>query len=94
MRDAWSRRRFLRGLSGMTAGAALHGHLRAAVAKPPSAPFSHFVDVAAEAGLTKTMFYGEGPVATYIIEAMGCGCAFFDYDNDGWMDIFVLGGRG
>ena len=21
-----------------------------------------------------------------------CGCAFFDYDNDGWMDIFLLSG--
>ena len=24
---------------------------------------------------------------------MATGCAFFDYDNDGWMDIFILGGR-
>ena len=28
----------------------------------------------------------------YILEANGCGCAFFDYDNDGWMDIFLLCG--
>ena len=28
----------------------------------------------------------------YILEAIGCGCAFFDYDNDGWMDIFLLSG--
>ena len=28
----------------------------------------------------------------YIVETMGCGCAFFDYDNDGWMDIFLLSG--
>ena len=61
---------------------------------PPSAkPFSHFVDVAEQAGLTKVMFYGEGPKATYITEIMGGGCAFFDYDNDGWMDIYILGGR-
>jgi hypothetical protein len=39
------------------------------------------------------MFYGEGPKATYITEIMGGGCAFFDYDNDGWMDIYILGGR-
>ena len=90
---AWSRRRFLRGLSGLTAAAALPGPLRATIAKAPAAPFSQFVDVAAEAGLTKTMFYGEGPIATYITEIMGGGCAFFDYDNDGWMDIFILGGR-
>ena len=24
------------------------------------------------------------------LEATGCGCAFIDYDNDGWMDIFLL----
>ena len=39
------------------------------------------------------MIYGEPAHATFIIENMGAGCAFFDFDNDGWMDIFVLGGR-
>ncbi len=39
------------------------------------------------------MFYGESASATYVTEIMGGGCAFFDYDNDGWMDIFILGGR-
>ena len=39
------------------------------------------------------MFYGEGTKATYLTEIMGGGCAFFDYDNDGWMDIFIVGGR-
>src|SRR5271163_3835066 len=58
-----------------------------------SPPFSKFVDVAPSAGLTQTMFYGEGASATYVTEIMGGGCAFFDYDNDGWMDIFILGGR-
>lgn len=57
------------------------------------APFSRFVDVSEAAGLTRTMFYGEGMKATYITEIMGGGCAFFDYDNDGWLDVFVLGGR-
>jgi hypothetical protein len=28
----------------------------------------------------------------YILETIGCGCAFIDYDNDGWMDIFLLSG--
>ncbi len=39
------------------------------------------------------MFYGDSAGATYVTEIMGGGCAFFDYDNDGWMDIFILGGR-
>jgi hypothetical protein len=56
-------------------------------------PFSRFTEVAAQAGLTKTMFYGEGVKATYLTEIMGGGCAFFDYDNDGWMDIYLVGGR-
>ncbi len=28
----------------------------------------------------------------HILEAVGCGIAFFDYDHDGWLDILVLGG--
>jgi enediyne biosynthesis protein E4 len=39
------------------------------------------------------MFYGNPRSVTYIVEEMGGGCAFFDYDNDGWMDIFIVGGR-
>ena len=26
----------------------------------------------------------------YLPETMGPGCAFFDYDNDGWMDIYLV----
>jgi hypothetical protein len=31
------------------------------------------------------MYYGVPETVTYIIEEMGGGCAFFDYDNDGWI---------
>ncbi len=56
-------------------------------------PFdAYFTDVAASAGLTKTMVYGGVTNKEFIIEANGCGCAFLDYDNDGWIDIFVLSG--
>jgi enediyne biosynthesis protein E4 len=54
--------------------------------------FSQFVDVAHESGLTAPMIYGGAEQDTYIVESVGGGCAFFDYDNDGWMDIFILGG--
>src|SRR5438270_1108973 len=59
----------------------------------PGRPFgAYFVDIAKEAGLTQPVIYGEADHKDYILETMGCGCAFFDYDNDGWMDIFVLSG--
>jgi enediyne biosynthesis protein E4 len=56
-------------------------------------PFSRFVDIASSAGLTEPIPYGYPDRATYIIEVMGGGCAFFDYDNDGWMDLLIIGGR-
>jgi enediyne biosynthesis protein E4 len=60
---------------------------------PSGRPFhAHFVDAAAEAGLREPVIYGEKDTANYIVESTGCGCAFIDYDNDGWMDLFVLSG--
>jgi hypothetical protein len=38
------------------------------------------------------VIYGAVDHKDYILEANGCGCAFFDYDNDGWIDIFLLSG--
>ena len=90
----WSRRRLLQSVLGVLASALWRTKARALEPTPADlAPFSHFVDVAESAGLTKVMFYGEGTTATYLTEIMGGGCAFFDYDNDGWMDLFILGGR-
>src|SRR5258708_39140915 len=60
---------------------------------PSGRPFNaHFTDVAHEAGLLVPVIYGNADSKDYILEATGCGCAFFDYDNDGWMDIFLLSG--
>jgi hypothetical protein len=60
---------------------------------PSGRPFNaHFIDVARAAGLTAPLIYGNADSKDYILEATGCGCAFFDFDNDGWMDIFLLSG--
>lgn len=60
---------------------------------PSGRPFdARFTDVAHEAGLRSPVIYGGLTSKKYILEANGCGCAFIDYDNDGWMDIFLLSG--
>jgi len=51
-----------------------------------------FTDVAPRAGLTTPVVYGEEHVKKYIVEANGPGIAFFDYDHDGWLDIFLVNG--
>jgi enediyne biosynthesis protein E4 len=51
-----------------------------------------FVNVAGESGLNaKTIFGGEHK-NKYLLETTGCGVAFYDYDNDGWLDIFLVNG--
>jgi len=61
--------------------------------KPSGIPFpARFTDVAGSAGLVHPTIYGPVDHKDYIIETVGCGCAFIDYDNDGWMDLLVLSG--
>jgi len=61
--------------------------------KPSGLPFpSRFTDIAAVAGLRAPVIYGGVDRKDYLLETVGCGVAFFDFDNDGWLDIFVLGG--
>jgi enediyne biosynthesis protein E4 len=51
-----------------------------------------FIDVAREAGLNSPNVWGDPDHKRYIIEAKGSGLAFFDYDNDGWLDIYLTNG--
>jgi hypothetical protein len=51
-----------------------------------------FTDIAGAAGLSTPTIYGGIDRKRYIIETNGCGVAFFDYDNDGWMDVLILTG--
>ena len=61
--------------------------------KPSGIPFlAQFVDVAAEAGLRRPTVYGENDHKDYILETIGGGAAWLDYDGDGWIDLLILGG--
>src|SRR5436190_2176575 len=62
------------------------------LAASTAATGSFFMDVAESAGLThRTVFGGVGR-NTYILETTGTGVAFFDYDNDGVLDLFFANG--
>jgi hypothetical protein len=65
---------------------------QAASAAEPEAPFTQFTDVAHQAGLVQPIVYGGLTSKKYILETNGCGVAFYDYDQDGWLDIFLGGG--
>ncbi|MBS1854115.1 MAG: CRTAC1 family protein [Acidobacteria bacterium] len=78
-------------LSGQ--GMATRGVRPAPRGKPSGLPFrAKFTDVARAAGLREPVICGEVDHKTYILETIGCGAAFFDYDNDGWLDVLILSG--
>ena len=99
-----SRRDFLKSLSRSALVLPLEGvfalarpsRLRALarVAQPASGdPLGvSFVNIAKESGLNVKTFFGGEHKNKYLLETTGCGIAFYDYDNDGWLDIFVVNG--
>jgi enediyne biosynthesis protein E4 len=65
--------------------------LQSSISANPTSPVQ-FVDVGQEAGLNIPNVWGGADHKRYIIEAKGSGLAFFDYDNDGWLDIYLTNG--
>lgn len=61
--------------------------------KPSGIPFlAQFHDVGKQAGLSAATIYGADGKKQNVLEGVGCGIALFDFDNDGWLDIFALCG--
>ena len=58
----------------------------------PQQPVADFQDMAQKAGLNFEIVSGNKETKKYIIETTGTGVAIFDYDNDGWPDIFIVNG--
>jgi hypothetical protein len=83
----FSRRGFLR--FGMLAGVArvlpVYAQTSAPAAKEPL-----FAEVPASASGIAWAHENAMSTNRYLPEALGPGCAFLDYDNDGWMDIFLV----
>jgi hypothetical protein len=51
-----------------------------------------FLDEAKSAGLSAKTIYGGEHKNRFLLETTGCGVAFFDYDQDDWIDIFLVNG--
>jgi hypothetical protein len=56
--------------------------------------FPHFENIAAKAGLTQPIPNGGDQSKTWILETTGSGAAWIDYDNDGFLDAFLVSGPG
>ena len=66
--------------------------LRVDVAAATKSSPVQFIDVAQEAGLKIPNVWGGVDHKRSIVETKGSGVAFFDYDHDGWLDIFLTNG--
>ena len=54
--------------------------------------FPSYEDVTEKSKIRFHHSFGEQKLSS-ILEATGSGCVWFDYNNDGWMDLYVLSGR-
>jgi enediyne biosynthesis protein E4 len=79
------RREFLRALGGTLALPTVSRFAASAVPSPY--PFSEIL--ASASHITWAHTAGLSP-EKYLPESTGAGCAFLDYDNDGWMDIYFV----
>src|SRR5579864_5948407 len=85
----FSRRRFLQllGAAGVGSGIWAPALFSGAEAGALTAAFE---EIPANArGINWTHVSGRSPMA-HLPETVGAGCAFVDYDNDGWMDIYLV----
>lgn len=83
----------------LAAVSALAGWLAAQTTQPTKTAMArvkpgevHFEDIASQAGLSALNVYGGDTHKEFIIETTGNGAVIFDYDNDGWPDIFLPNG--
>jgi len=84
----WGRRGFIRSLCA-SASVFTFDQLISGLGAPLDV---QFVNVAREAGLRSKTIFGRENKNRFLLETTGCGVAFYDYDHDGWLDIFLVNG--
>ena len=86
-----SRREFLKRVG--QGGAALFASPGLRLVAADSPPSVVFTDITSSTGLSSALNVCGSPTnKQLLLEEMGCGVALFDYDNDGWLDIFLVNG--
>lgn len=85
--------RRLVGLLLALAAAGCGGSRPASVTQHPVAAGPTYVNAAPRSGLAKFRHSDGGSGRHYFPEQMGAGVALFDYDGDGWLDVFFANGR-
>jgi hypothetical protein len=93
-RPAFARRCWPRG--ALTAAAILSGVITGGVGAgqkhtPEPRPAARFIDATREAGIDFRHVNGASP-DKHLVETIGSGGLFLDYDNDGWIDVFLVDG--
>jgi hypothetical protein len=85
----------IRSLRPYTLGLALIGAATALAGvdgRQPAPLTFAFTEIGARAGFSAVTVYGGMKTNRYLLETTGTGAAAFDYDKDGWLDVFVVNG--
>src|SRR6266496_1322587 len=83
-----SRRRFVKGTCALSAAWWASTGIRPLAAQPSASPLFEAISPEAS-GITWRHVNGRSP-EYYLPETTGAGCGFIDYDNDGWVDIYLV----
>jgi enediyne biosynthesis protein E4 len=87
---SFGRRRFLRAMAQCASGAAVARSVSPQAATPVQSPAAFFEEVPPSASGIHWAHTAGLSSGMYLPETIGPGCAFLDYDNDGWMDIYLV----
>src|SRR5262245_28810687 len=82
-------------LLGSLGGALIFSRIARARSEPISQTeqeLANYVDIAERCGLTAKTLIGGEKSKEFILESTGGGVALFDFDKDGWLDIFLVNG--